>query len=171
MSEDPLIAEVRKIETDCLFTSQTNFVQATFYDGLNFWLGIPATVAAAAAATSIITDWSSVAAGIFALVAALLAAIQTFVAPERRATEHKQQGVAYRQLEADARVLRTIDYGRMEERARRMKLDELLRRRAELNARNRPNDRAFKKAQRKIASGDLSYDAEPAALAPPPSEG
>jgi len=161
VSQDPLITEVTTIETDCLFTSQTNFVQATYYDSLNFALGIPATVAAAAAATSIIADWSTVAAGIFALVAALLAAVQTFIAPERRATEHKQQGVAYRQLEADARVFRTIDYERMEERARRMELDELLRRRAELNARNRPNERAFKKAQRKIASGDLSYDAEP----------
>jgi len=170
MSEDPLIAEVRKIETDSLYTSQTNFVQATFYDGLNFWLGIPATVAAAAAVTSIITDWSSVAAGVFALIAALLAAVQTFVAPERRATEHKQQGAAYRQLQADARIFRTIDNQRMDEKARRMRLDELLRRRAELNVRNRPNDRAFKKAQKKVHSGDLSYDSEPAAL-PPPTAG
>jgi hypothetical protein len=157
VNDDPLVAELRKIETDGLYTSQTNFVQATFFDGLNLWLGVPATVAAAAAAASIITDWSSAAAGIFALVAALLAAVQTFVAPERRATEHKQQGVAYRQLEADARVFRTVDYPSLEATARRMKLDELLRRRTELNARNRPSERAFKKAQKKIGSGDLTY--------------
>ena len=94
-----------------------------------------------------------------ALVAALLTAVQTFVTPERRATEHKQQGVAYRQLEADARVFRTIDYDGLDERARRMRLDDLLRRRAGLNARNRPNERAFRKAQKKVASGDLTYDA------------
>jgi hypothetical protein len=161
MSDEPLITEVQKVETDCLYTSQTNFVQATFYDSLNLLLGVPATLAAAGAAASIITDWSSIAAGVLALIAALLAAVQTFIAPERRATDHKQQGVAYRQLEADARVFRTIDYEGMDQRARRMKLDELLRRRAELNARNRPNNRAFKKAQRKIESGDLSYDVEP----------
>ncbi len=34
----------------------------------------------------------------------------------------------------------------------------LLRRRTELNVRNRPSDRAFKQAQKKIASGDLTYD-------------
>lgn len=96
--------------------------------------------------------------------------MQTFVAPERRATEHKQQGVAYRQLEADARVFRTVDYESMDSRARRMRLDELLRRRAELNARNRPNERAFRKAQKKIESGDLSYDATPPGL-PPPNAG
>lgn len=122
----------------------------------------------AAAAAAIITDWSSVAAGVFALIAALLAAVQTFVAPERRATEHKQQGVGYRQLEGDARVFRTIDYDDLDPRARRMRLEDLLRRRTELNARNRPNDRAFKKAQKKIASGDLSYDVEPS---PPPTAG
>jgi hypothetical protein len=42
--------------------------------------------------------------------------------------------------------------------ARRVKLDELIRRRAELNARNRPSDRAFKRAQKKIDSGDLAFD-------------
>jgi hypothetical protein len=168
MTEDPLIAEVRTVETDALYTSQTNFVQATFFDRLNFWLGIPATIAAAAAATSIMADWSNVAAGIFALLAALLAAVQTFVAPERRATEHKQQGVAYRQLQGDARVFRTVDYAQMDAAARRMRLDELVRRRTELNVRNRPNERAFKKAQKKIASGDLRYDVESAALPRPP---
>lgn len=160
MTADPIIGEVERIETDCLYTSQSNFVQATFFDGLNFWLGIPATLAAAAAAASIIVDWSIALAGVLALVAALLAAVQTFIAPERRATEHKQQGVAYRQLEADARVFRTIDYDTLDQRGRRMKLDELVRRRGELNARNRPSDRAFKKAQAKIASGDLSYDGD-----------
>jgi hypothetical protein len=158
MNDDPLLAEVSKIETDGLYTSQTNFVQATFFDGLNLWLGIPATVAGAAAAASIITDWSTAAAGVFALIAALLAAVQTFVAPERRATEHKQQGVAYRQLEVDARVFRSVDYTILDSTARRMKLDELLRRRAELNTRNRPSNRAFKRAQKKIDSGDLTYD-------------
>jgi hypothetical protein len=59
VNDDALLAEVRKIETDCLYTSQTNFIQAAFYDRLNFWLGIPATVAAAAAAASIIADWST----------------------------------------------------------------------------------------------------------------
>jgi hypothetical protein len=167
MSEDPLTTEVRNIETDALYTSQTNFVQATFYDGLNFWLGVPATVAAAAAAASIITDWSTGAAGLLALTAAILTAVQTFVAPERRSTEHKQQGVAYRQLQADARIFRTLDFQDMDSETRRMRLDELVRRRAELNARNRPNNRAFKKAQKKIASGDLSYDAPPPAIASP----
>jgi hypothetical protein len=159
MSNEPLLAEIQRIEQDCLYTSVSNFVQATFFDRLNFWLGIPATVAAAGAATSIITDWSTAVAGVLALMAALLTAVQTFVAPERRATEHKQQGVAYRQLEADARVFRTIDYDGLDERARRTRLDDLLRRRAELNARNRPNERAFRKAQKKVASGDLTYDA------------
>jgi hypothetical protein len=93
---------------------------------------------------------------VLAVVGALPAAVQTLIAPERRATEHKQQGAAYRQLEADARVFRTLDYDRLDGSARRMKLDGLLRRRAELNARNRPNQRAFKKAQAKIDSGDLT---------------
>jgi hypothetical protein len=158
MSEDPIIAEVGKVETDSLYTSQTNFVQATFYDRLNLWLGVPATAAGAAAAASIIIDWSNIAAGIFALAATLLSAVQTVVNPERRATEHNQQGVAYRRLEVDARVFRTIDYEDMDSKERRNRLDELLRRRTELNARNRPTDRAFKRAQRKIDSGDLSYD-------------
>jgi hypothetical protein len=161
MKEDPFLAEILKIENDALYTSQTNFIQASFYDRVNFWLGIPATIAGALAVAAIITEWSTTAGGVLALVATILVAVQTFVTPERRAVEHNQQGVGYRQLQADARVFRTIDYDTMDQNARRMKLAELVQRRVELNARNRPNERAFKKAQAKVASGDVTYGEKP----------
>jgi hypothetical protein len=154
LSEDPIITETRRIEEDCLYTSQTNFVAATFYDGLHLWLGIPAALASAAATATIITDHSKALAGVLALVATLLVAIQTFVNPERRAGQFNALGAEYRDLQAAARVFRTVDYLAIGADERRARLHELMRRRTELGRRNRPSERAFKKAQKKIQSGD-----------------
>lgn len=155
---DPIVAEVRTIETDALYTGQSNFIRARWFGALRLWLGIPAALAGALAAATLVAEKSPALAGALAVAASVLAALQTFLNPDGRANEHTQQGNAYRALQADARIFRTIDYARLDDASRRDRLKALVQRRNELNARNRPDERAFKKAQRKIESGDLAYD-------------
>jgi hypothetical protein len=87
--------------------------------------------------------------------------IHTVLNPDARANEHTQQGNAYRALQADARVFRTVDFDLMTDEERRGRLAELMQQRTTLNARNRPGWLAFKIAQRKIErSHDLEDDTE-----------
>lgn len=158
VTPDPVIAETRTVETDALYTGQANYIRARWFGALHLALGIPAALAAALAAATIVAEKSQVLAGASAVVASLLAALQTFLNPDRRANEHTQQGNAYRALQTDARIFRTIDYEGLDDETRRARLKALVRRRNELNVRNRPDERAFKKAQRKIQSGDVDYD-------------
>lgn len=155
---DPLIAEVQTIETDALYTGQSNFIRARWFGTLRLALGIPAALAGALAAATLVAEKSPAVAGAFAVAASVLAALHTFLNPDGRANEHTQQGNAYKALQTDARILRTIDYARLDDASRRERLKVLVRRRNELNARNRPDERSFKKAQKKIESGDLAYD-------------
>jgi hypothetical protein len=148
-------AEAQRIESDALWTAQTNFIQATFYRRLHYWIGGSAVVLAGVASASVITDWSDAAAGICALIATVLTALLTFVNPERQWIEHNWQGAAYRDLQHDARRLRTVYGGTMSEGDRATRLQDLARRHGELNRTNKPSERAFKKAQRKVRSGDM----------------
>ncbi|MGZ4268974.1 MAG: SLATT domain-containing protein [Solirubrobacteraceae bacterium] len=145
---------VKRIESDTLYTAQTNFVQATFFRRLHFWIGVPAVCFAAIASAAVITDWSSAVAGVCALVAAVLTAVQTFVNPERQAVEHNAQGAEYRDLQKDAHRFRTVGMLSMSMEMQRQKFDELCRRQTDLNRLNRPSERAFKKAQEKVKAGD-----------------
>jgi hypothetical protein len=156
--EAPITREARRIEGDARYTAEANFIRATTFGALNWWLGIPGALAGVAAATSIVADGAAVLSGALALAASLLITAQTIINPDRRSNEHTQQGNAYRALQAEARVFRSVDFDHMNGDQRRARLSELMQSRAELNARNRPGERAFQKAKMKIESGDLDDD-------------
>jgi hypothetical protein len=156
--EDAIVREARRVERDARYTATANFIRANIFNAMNWWLGIPAALAGVAAATAIVADWSSILSGALALLASLLVTAQTIINPDRRGNEHTQQGNAYRALQAEARVFRTVDFHRTSDEERRARLDELMAQRRELNARNRPGARAFRAAQRKIEAGDLDDD-------------
>ena len=158
--EDPVLYEARRVETDALYTGQANLVRATWFTTLHYLLGVPATASGVVAAAVIVAEKSPTVAGGAALLAAVLAALQTFLNTDQRVGEHTRQGNAYRSLETDARIFRTVDYESLTEAERRERLAALVKRKNDLNTRNRPGERAFKRAQRKIASGDLSYGHE-----------
>jgi hypothetical protein len=155
MSEEEVIAaEAKRIESDALYTSQANFYAATMFGRVRLFLGLPSVIFAALAGAAIIASWSTVLAGICAIVATIAATADLFIGSERRAVEHHSQGVEYRNLQHDARRLRTLTPYSQPIEFRRSKLEELVRRQVDLNRLNRPSNWAFDRGRRTIDSGD-----------------
>ncbi|HEX8123750.1 MAG TPA: SLATT domain-containing protein [Solirubrobacteraceae bacterium] len=144
----------RRAESDALYTAQTNYVQATFFRRLHYAVGLPAVLAAGAATASIITEASAEVAALFGLTASLLTAVQVFVNPEKQALEHNLQGAEYGAFQRRCNRFRTIDLPRLGLVEARDELERLAADHAALNRSNRPSERAFKKAQKKIRRGD-----------------
>lgn len=155
MTEEEFISsEAKRIESDALYTSQANFYAATAFGRMRLFLGLPSVIFAALAGTAIIASWSTVLAGIFAVIATIAATADLFIGSERRAVDHHSQGVEYRNLQHEARRLRTLAPFSQPIEFRRAKLDELVRRQVDLNRANRPTSWAFKRGRRSIDSGD-----------------
>jgi hypothetical protein len=107
---------------------QGHWDAARYYGRINLALGVATTVAAAISGTTAFTQIAEQAAqqgganlvGIFGIVAAGLAALQTSIRPSELATKHKQAGVKYgqvrRQLEEE------LDLGLPTEHEKRSKL-------------------------------------------------
>ncbi|MGH2945520.1 MAG: SLATT domain-containing protein [Solirubrobacteraceae bacterium] len=156
MSEEEIIAaEAKRIESDALYTGQANFRQAVIFGRLHTLLGLPAVLLAALAGTAIIAAWSNTLAGACAIGATVFASADLFISSERRAAEHSSQGVEYRQLQHEARRLRTLAPFSEPLESRRTRLQDLLRRQTDLNRLNRPSEWAFQYARRKIESGEV----------------
>jgi hypothetical protein len=154
MNEDERIAdEARRIESDALYTAQANFVAAVIFGRLRIGLGLPTVVFSALAGTAVIASWSAALTGVFAVLATIAATADLFIGSERRATEHHSQGVEYRNLQHDARRLRTLAPFSQSLELRRTKLDELVRRQLDLNRQNRPGEWAFRRGRKKIDRG------------------
>lgn len=162
--QEALLEEARRIESDALYTSQTNFVQAVFYRRLHYVLGTSAVIAAGLASASVLAEWSDVLTGLAAVLATILTAIQTFVNPERQWIEHNWQGTEYRDLQHQARRFRTIEATSMGDEECREKLQQLAKRQTDLNRQNRPSERAFKTAQKKLAAGDALHTGDQALM-------
>lgn len=155
MSEEEVIAtEAKRIESDALYTSQANFYAATAFGRVRLLLGLPSVIFAALAGTAIIASWSNVLAGVFAVIATIASTADLFIGSDRRAVDHHSQGVEYRNLQHDARRLRTLAPFSQPIESRRAKLDELVRRQVDLNRLNRSSSWAFKRGRRTIDSGD-----------------
>jgi hypothetical protein len=103
----PIIDEARRVEEDALHSSQSQFEAAREWNGWNLGIGIPATISGAAAAASVVAQWP-LAAGLFAMLAAILSGVATFVKPSERAASCLNAGNAYSALRNDARIFRTI---------------------------------------------------------------
>jgi hypothetical protein len=133
-SADPISVELRRIEESALYSSQSQFSSAKYWRGLNLALGIPAATLAAIAGTTVLADAISThAAAAIALIAAAMTAVMTTLNAAQRAEQSRVAANAYLALQADARVLRSIDLPRLEADEQRRQLDELITRRNTIN--------------------------------------
>lgn len=73
------------------------------------YLGLTATICAAASAATIVADSSSVLSGTLALIAALASAMLTFVKPEKLAAQHLSAARALGAIRVLARQYREVD--------------------------------------------------------------
>ena len=156
MTEEHEIAqEVKRIESDALYTSQANFYAAVVFGRLRIALGLPAVLFAALAGTAVIASWSSALAGVFAVLATIATTADLFLGSERRAVEHSSQGTEYRNLQHEARRLRILAPYSQPIEQQRTRLDELVRRQVDLNRLNRPGEWAFQRGRKKIDSREV----------------
>jgi len=160
-----ILAEIRaeawRIEEDATFSSCGHFEASKPWAHLNLWLGIPFTLASAAAGVSALKDMPLLASTIAFGVAAGTA-LMTFLTPQQRYKLHADCGNAYGALRNEVRIFRLIECssGRTSEELL-AQLKEFDIRRNELNA-SSPiiPERAFKKARRGIEDGQKKHQAD-----------
>jgi hypothetical protein len=154
----PILEEAKRIEEDALHSSQSHFEASRIWNFWNFGLGIPAAVAGAAAAASVIGEWP-LAAGLLAMVAAILSTVTTFVKPNARAAACLTAGNAYNALRNDARIFRTIQCASGDPVAElRDDLHALSDRRNALNSES-PSipRRAYERGRSRIEAGETTH--------------
>jgi hypothetical protein len=84
--------ELLQMQDDLLYTEKTHFAAAEHFRRIHRTLGIVTTVMSTAAAATIVADLGEAPAGILALLAAILTAVMTFMAPEKSAEQHLGAG-------------------------------------------------------------------------------
>lgn len=156
--KDAIRAELERIEEDCIHSGKAQFNAGVRWSRYHLWLGIPSVILSAAAGAAFFQDYPQIA-GAMSSVVAVLTALSTFLKPSERASSHKSSGDQYLTLRNDARVLRTIKLdGACDEAAAITNLDEITKRRNELNqASAQASRRDFEQARKGIDEGEADH--------------
>lgn len=157
-----ILAEVERIEEAVTYSSQTQFSSAKFWRALNLLLGVPAAALAAIAGAAGLADASDVkTAAYIALVAAALTAVMTTLNAAQRAEQSRAAANAYLALQADARLLRTVDLEGLTHDDARQRLTELSERRNSINETAPvPAFLAYQLGKRNIEKGRQTYEVD-----------
>lgn len=101
--------ELSRLEEDLLYTEKTHFAAAEGLGGVHLGLGLVATLASAATATTLLGDAPTWLSGVLALVATLASGVLTFLKPEKRSSQHLQSGRALGRLRVRIRQAKFIE--------------------------------------------------------------
>lgn len=105
---DNIKTECLRIEEDTIHSAKRHFNASDIWSWVHYFIGIPMTICAAWAgvdAFSAAPQWS----GYLALATAALGALQTFMNPSGRSSEHKSCGDEYLALRNGTRLFREIE--------------------------------------------------------------
>ena len=160
-SEDTKAAirsELERVEEDSIHSGKAHFNASDRWGRYHLALGIPALLITTLAGTAFLQDRPNIAGGI-SMLAAILTALLTFLKPSERALSHKSSGDQYLALRNDARVLRTVRINAScDEASAVASLDEIIKRRNELNQVSNPfSRRDFEKARKGIEEGEARH--------------
>ncbi len=97
-AHEPIIEEARNLAVDALFSEKGHFIAAVHWRRWNFRIGCAAAFFGAFAGATIFGGADALIPGLAALTASALAALNTFLNPSDRATQHHAAGVQYGQL-------------------------------------------------------------------------
>ena len=152
--------EAERLEEDTEFSAKRHFNAADFWLRVHYCIGVPMTALAAIGGVKAFSDnpeW----AGYFAISAAVLGALQTFVNPEEKASKHKVFGGQYLTLRNDSRIFRSIELPADAVTDARDKIIQLSKRRNDLNE-SAPSTPAcaHNKAKRDIENGHAKYQTD-----------
>jgi hypothetical protein len=151
--------ELLRIEEDTLYSSKSQYNAGQRYSMRHVWLGVPAAaLSALAGAASFSGEWE-IAAGFISISVAVLAALQTFMKPAEQASAHKAAGDQFLALRNDARLMREIKVGLIEDAQEAVTaLDVMVKRRNDLNASSPQVSRHdFERARKGIESGEARH--------------
>jgi hypothetical protein len=166
-----ITTELERLEEDILFTEKGHFVAAEELKKAHMWLGLVATVSAAAAAATIVANKSPMISGSLALVAALASAMLTFVKPEEAAAQHLSAARTLGAIRVLARQHRKVDLhpdATEDQAAWRNYVAEIGAAKKEADAAAPSiSDRRFEKARQKIAAGQFVHGSSTKSLPPP----
>jgi sensor histidine kinase regulating citrate/malate metabolism len=164
-------AEALRIHESAVYSSQSQFEQAKIWRALNIWLGAPAALAAALAASAILGGSEQTIlfgmrghtlAGLLALLSAALSSILTTVNASRRTTQCQASGNAFLQLQTEARQLILVDLKHLNFEEARERLESITNSRNELTKTADPAGRyAYWKSKRNIEKqGGQTYEVD-----------
>jgi len=156
-AKEKIIKEAKRIEEDSLYSSKGHFYAAQFWTNLHLWIGIPATILAAIAGASALSQFDNhqIIAGVLAILVAALSAVSTFVNPNEKAAIHHSAGNRYNSLKNRARIFSEIDVGIESDESLLAKLRTLSAERDELNEKSPQIPKwAFRRARQGIEDGE-----------------
>jgi hypothetical protein len=156
-----IIKEADRIEEDTLYSAKSQWETARELGWLHLALGIPATITAAVAGISIVSD-DKVIGAIFAGASAVMTALLTFLDPKSKANAHRQAGGIFKAISNDARVFREVTcQGATPVSELEAMLGKLNQRRNDGNASApQPTRWAFARARKGIEKGEAKYRAD-----------
>lgn len=159
-----IISESKCIEEDALYSFKGHFNAAALWEKVHFWLGISTTVLSTIAGATIFAkstgNWNFIA-GSFGLIAGILAAVSTFIAPHKRVHTHRLAGSDYQLIRNMSRLLYEVKV--MSNCSSDSLIEELekLREKQSTLSKEHPTipNWAFKNAQSGINDGEAKYQA------------
>lgn len=101
--------ELSRLEEDLLYTEKAHFAAAEVLGGVHVALGLVATLASAATATTLLGGAPTWLSGVLALAATLTSGVLTFLKPEKRSNQHLQSGRALGRLRVRIRQARLVE--------------------------------------------------------------
>jgi hypothetical protein len=127
-----IIKEAQRIEEDTEHSAKGHLNAAQMWGRVHYFLGIPMTVIAAIAGAQALNDSPVWAAG-FALIAAALGGIQTFINAEQKCSAHRESGNRYLSLRNNTRYFREVELLQMDNKQATKKIKVLSDERNALN--------------------------------------
>jgi len=151
--------ELRRLEEDATYASQSQFETSKFWRLWHWLLGIPAAVLAAVAGfTGLASVTGRVPAAILALIAAVLGGLLTTVEPNKRVRQGQTAAVAYNEVRIGARQARLVDLPGAQLEDARGQLRELTEQKQQVDrVAEPPNTYAFWRARRNVEAGRLQH--------------
>ena len=112
-SVQEVILEAKRLEESTLFSAKGHFAAAETWSKLHLWVGVPNSVAAAIAGAMALSFasnmWMPIIGGGLSILAAGLAAVQTFLNPNEKSAAHFNAGNNYDALNGKVRIFWTVE--------------------------------------------------------------
>jgi hypothetical protein len=157
-----LAKEANRIQEAVTHSSQAQFEQAKIWQHTHKALGIPSVLLAGVAGVGGASKTIGVlAAGVIALLAGSLTALQTFLELPKKIESASSAGNAYLSIQQDSRIFENLDVSNLTYEDARTALDEIVKRQQDTNAiAPVPSKTARKRAKTNIDGGAQDYEVD-----------